>query len=82
MDQVVGVSHECDFPTEAKERPRVTRCAVHGAELTSRDVDEWVRRALHDNGSIYTIDASSGFTVWSAMTTYGTGGISSTPAID
>src|SRR5207247_9228796 len=56
MDQVVGVSHECDFPTEANERPRVTRCAVHGAELASRDVDEWVRRALRDNGSIYTIE--------------------------
>ena len=56
MDQVIGVSHECDFPMEANERPRVTRCAVHGAELASRDVDEWVRRALHDNGSIYTID--------------------------
>jgi len=56
MDQVVGVSHECDFPTEANERPRVTRCAVHGVELASREVDEWVRRALHDNGSIYTID--------------------------
>jgi iron complex transport system substrate-binding protein len=57
MDQVVGVSHECNFPKEANDRPRVTRCAVHDAELTSRDVDEWVRRALHDNGSIYTIDA-------------------------
>ena len=56
MDQVVGVSHECDFPTEANERSRVTRCVVHGAELASREVDEWVRRALHDNGSIYTID--------------------------
>jgi len=56
IDQVVGVSHECDFPTEANVRRRVTRCAVHGAELASRDVDEWVRRALHENGSIYTID--------------------------
>src|SRR5437762_12038740 len=56
MDQVVGVSHECDFPNDANERPRVTRCAVHGGELASRDVDEWVRRALHDNGTIYTID--------------------------
>jgi len=56
MDQVVGVSHECDFPNDANKRPRVTRCAVHGAELASRDVDEWVRRALHDNGTIYTID--------------------------
>jgi iron complex transport system substrate-binding protein len=56
LDQVIGVSHECDFPTEANERPRVTRCAVHGAELASRDVDEWVRRELYDNGTIYTID--------------------------
>ena len=56
MDQVVGVSHECDFPDEANQRPRITHCPVHNAGLTSRDVDEWVRRALHDNGSIYTID--------------------------
>ena len=56
MNQVVGVSHECDFPSEANDRPRVTRCPVHETGLTSREVDEWVRRALHDNGTIYTID--------------------------
>src|SRR5437763_7682838 len=56
MDQVVGVSHECDFPEQANERPRVTHCPVHNAKMASREVDEWVRRALHDNGSIYTID--------------------------
>jgi iron complex transport system substrate-binding protein len=56
MDQVVGVSHECDFPGEANRRPRITHCPVHNADLTSRDVDEWVRRALHENGTIYTID--------------------------
>jgi iron complex transport system substrate-binding protein len=56
MDQVVGVSHECDFPSEANERPRVTHCPVHNAGLTSRDVDAWVRRALRENGAIYTID--------------------------
>src|SRR5207244_9202538 len=37
---------------------RGSRGAAHGAELASRDADEWVRRALHDNGSIYTIDES------------------------
>jgi iron complex transport system substrate-binding protein len=56
MDNVVGVSHECDFPPEANEKPRITRCPIHGAGLSSREVDEWVRRALHDNGTIYTID--------------------------
>src|ERR1700757_3347949 len=56
MEQVVGVSHECDFPEEAKARPRVTHCPVHNAGLASGEVDEWVRRALRDNGTIYTID--------------------------
>ena len=56
MDQVVGVSHECDFPEEANARPRVTHCPVHNADLTSGEVDQWVRRALHDSGTIYTID--------------------------
>ena len=56
MDQVVGVSHECDFPKEANERPRVTHCPVHEQRLTSRQMDEWVRHALHENGTIYVID--------------------------
>ena len=56
MDQVVGVSHECDFPKQASQRPRVTQCPVHGAALPSIEVDDWVRRALRENGTIYTID--------------------------
>jgi iron complex transport system substrate-binding protein len=56
MEQVVGVSHECDFPSAANDRPRVTHCPVHHAGLTSKEVDAWVRRALRENGTIYTID--------------------------
>src|SRR5437762_12961224 len=56
MDDVVGVSHECDFPNEANTRPRVTKCPVHNAGRASKEIDEWVRRALRENGTIYTID--------------------------
>jgi iron complex transport system substrate-binding protein len=56
MEEVVGVSHECNFPNEANTRPRVTKCPAHNAGLASKDVDEWVRQALHENGTIYTID--------------------------
>jgi len=56
MDEIVGVSHECDFPDEANARPRVTHCPVHSTGLTSREVDESIRRALRENGTIYTID--------------------------
>jgi iron complex transport system substrate-binding protein len=58
MDQVVGVSHECDFPHEANQRPRVTRCFIHDPGLTSREVDAWVRRTLRESGTIYAIDES------------------------
>src|SRR5437868_13447816 len=56
MEQLVGVSHECDFPRKANERPRVTHCPVHNAGLTSGEVDEWVRGSLRENRTIYTID--------------------------
>jgi iron complex transport system substrate-binding protein len=56
MDQLVGVSHECDFPNEANQRPRVTHCPVHNSRMPSREVDEWVRHALRETGTIYTID--------------------------
>ena len=56
MDQVVGVSHECDFPKEANLRARVTHCPVHNIGLTSGAIDQWVRTALRDNGTLYTID--------------------------
>src|SRR5947208_6804293 len=68
MDEVVGVSHECDFPNEANTRPCVTRLRINAtarqaqlspsnqAGMTSRQVDEWVRRALREQGTIYTID--------------------------
>ena len=56
MEDVVGISHECDFPSEANTRPRVTNCPVYNAGHTSKDIDEWVRRALREKGTIYTID--------------------------
>ena len=56
IDEIVGVSHECDYPAEANKRPRVTHCRIHHTGLTSREVDESVRRALHENGTICTID--------------------------
>ena len=56
MEQVVGVSHECDFPSQANERPRVMHCPLHDTDLTSREVDQWVRRALRESRTIYTID--------------------------
>jgi iron complex transport system substrate-binding protein len=56
MEEIAGVSHECDFPEEARARPRVTHCPIHQSGLTSGEVDDWVRRTLREKGTVYTID--------------------------
>jgi iron complex transport system substrate-binding protein len=55
-DQLVAVSHECDFPAEANTRPRVTHCEVHGHSLPSDEIDRWVSERLRAGESLYTID--------------------------
>ena len=55
-DQLVGISHECDFPKEIRDRPRVTHCEIHGADLPSRAIDAWVRETLAARGTLYTLD--------------------------
>src|SRR5438876_11387802 len=56
MDSLVGVSHECDYPPEANEKPRVTRCELHGKGLPSAEVDRCVHARLSSKGTLYTID--------------------------
>ena len=55
-DQLVGISHECDFPPHVADRPRVTHCEIHGAELRGQAIDDWVREALNGRGTLYTLD--------------------------
>ena len=56
LDALVGVSHECDFPPAANDRPRVTHCPVHGAGLSSAEVDRWVHDTLLRTGTLYRLD--------------------------
>ena len=56
MEQLLAVSHECDYPEEANHRPRVTRCEIHGKNLVSRSVDAWVAETLQAQGSLYSLD--------------------------
>ena len=54
-DQLVGVSHECDWPAEVKRLPRVTRTLIpHDA--SSADIDARVRDQLRTQQALYTLD--------------------------
>jgi iron complex transport system substrate-binding protein len=56
-DEVVGVTHECDYPPQATRLPRLTASA--GPEL--RDpaaIDRHVRAAVHAGSSLYHLDSA------------------------
>src|SRR5258705_2310838 len=54
-DQLMGISHECDFPADIRDRPVVTRSRID-VSGSSRAIDDAVRRTLHDALSIYAVD--------------------------
>ncbi len=56
MDQLLAVSHECDYPEEANHRPRVTHCEIYGKGLPSAEIDRWVSEKIHAGESLYTLD--------------------------
>jgi len=55
-EDVVGVTHECDFPDEATSLPRLTSSALPHAG-SSAEIDRHVRRSLHAGSSLYHLDA-------------------------
>jgi iron complex transport system substrate-binding protein len=59
MDQLVAVSHECDYPEEANHRPRVTHCEIYGKGLPSSEIDRWVSERLAAGAALYTLDERS-----------------------
>ena len=54
-ERLVGVTHECDYPTNVHNLPRVTRSAID-INASSQDIDAAVREHLQTNKALYTID--------------------------
>ncbi len=54
-DQVVGVTHECDHPTEARRLPHVTRDVLPGG-LTAAEIDRAVKERTQRGEAIYALD--------------------------
>lgn len=56
-DALVGISHECDWPPEVLDRPRLSRPRFDPSKLTSGEIDAAVREAMRVEGSVYAVDA-------------------------
>ena len=55
-DDVVGVTHECDYPAEARQKPVVVRSLIDSHRMTSLEIDHWVSDRLKSNQGLYMID--------------------------
>src|SRR5688572_9283458 len=55
-ENLVGITHECDFPASAAGKPPLTASRISHETLTSREIDHAVRSQLDGHGSIYDLD--------------------------
>lgn len=53
---LVGVTHECDFPETVRSLPHLTASKISHETMTSAEIDHEVRSNLDGHGSIYDLD--------------------------
>jgi iron complex transport system substrate-binding protein len=55
-DQLLGVTHECDYPPAAREKPVVVRSMLPVEQMTQREIDAAVTERLRSGLSLYQVD--------------------------
>ncbi len=55
-DQLVGVTHECDYPREVKGKPVVVRNFLPIDSLSQGEIDAAVSQRMRDGLSLYQVD--------------------------
>jgi iron complex transport system substrate-binding protein len=56
VDHLVGVTHECDYPPAAKEKPVVVRSAIPTDTMSALEIDRAVSDRLRAGESLYVVD--------------------------
>ena len=55
-NQLYGVTHECDYPTRAREKPWVVRSVFEGTNPSSGEISRIISERLSQGLGIYHID--------------------------
>jgi iron complex transport system substrate-binding protein len=55
-NQLVGITHECDYPPEVRAKPIVVRKALPIEEMTQLEIDLAVSERMREGRSLYEID--------------------------
>jgi iron complex transport system substrate-binding protein len=58
-DQLVGVSHACDFPADAKTKHVVVRCGLPVETMTLKEIDAAVAERIGSGGNLYEVDKTA-----------------------
>ena len=56
QDQLFGVTHECDYPPEARNKPHVVKSVFDGTQPTSGEISKVISEWLEQGLGIYEID--------------------------
>src|SRR5437016_1781319 len=54
-DQIVAVTHECDYPPETASKLRITEDLISHAHMTSAEIDHEVTSNIGRHGTIYRL---------------------------
>jgi iron complex transport system substrate-binding protein len=55
-DDIVGVTHECDYPPDAQYKPVMVRSAIDQKRMSSQEIDAKVTELLQSGRGLYSID--------------------------
>jgi iron complex transport system substrate-binding protein len=55
-DQLVGISHECDYPPGIRKAPVMVRPMIDHERMSSPDIDRAVTRAVSDHQPLYALE--------------------------
>ena len=55
-DQVLAVTHECNYPAEARSKPKVIHSSFDPQKMTSQEIDKKVSELVQAKKDIYVLD--------------------------
>ena len=56
QEKLLGVTHECTYPKEAKNKPKIINTVVDSENLDSKQIDEIVCKLMNDGKDIFVLD--------------------------
>ena len=54
--ELLGISHECNFPALVRKKPRISHADVDYDSMSSKDIDSHVEKRMYEKKSLYRLD--------------------------